>query len=78
MFYILYKGYSGMSPFDKYLLEAHNIRNQYNALIAANPSQKDQLLSEMNSILSKKLDECEIEEQNAFKVKDKQKEYTVK
>lgn len=51
-----------MSPFEQYLSEAKEIRAQYNALIEQNPAQKDQLLSEMNSLLAKKLDECEKKE----------------
>lgn len=51
-----------MSPFEQYLTKAKEIKEHYNALIIQNPAQKDQLLSEMNSLLQSALDECERQE----------------
>ena len=51
-----------MTPFNEYLEEAKRIRAEYKILINQNPAQKDQLLSEMNGLISKKLDECERKE----------------
>lgn len=51
-----------MTPFEQYLEEAKRIRAEYKVLIDNNPAQKDQLLSEMNSLISKKLDEAEAKE----------------
>jgi len=51
-----------MSPFEQYLKESKEIREKYQVLIMANPNRKDELLSEMNSILKQKLDECEQKE----------------
>jgi len=51
-----------MSPFDQYLLEAKQIREHYNSLIQQDPSKKEELLLEMNSLIQKKLDECEQKE----------------
>jgi hypothetical protein len=51
-----------MSPFNEYLEKAKQLREEYKVKIDQNPAQKDQLLSEMNSILSKLLDEAEAKE----------------
>lgn len=51
-----------MSPFEQYLKESKEIREKYQVLIMANPNRKNELLSEMNSILKQKLDECEQKE----------------
>lgn len=51
-----------MTPFEQYMSEAKQIREYYRQLIEQNPAQKDRLLSEMNSILNRKLDECEQKE----------------
>ena len=63
-------GSNTMTPFDKYMAEAKEIRAKYKELIDKDPAHKDILTKEMQDILAKRLDECEKEEQDIFKKKD--------
>lgn len=51
-----------MTPFEEYLLEAKQLREEYTLKIAQNPAQKQQLEEELKHILQIKLDECEAKE----------------
>ena len=51
-----------MTPFNEYLEKSKALRAEYNALIANNPAQKDELEKELKALLAKLLDEAEAKE----------------
>lgn len=51
-----------MSPFNEYLEKSKELRAEYKALIEANPTRKEQLETELKTLLAKLLDEAEAKE----------------